>query len=96
VDSIFGTEELARYSDIIHQVEGEPGLCMHPDDATRLGLAEGDPVAVTLDAGTLEVKVSLSVNMAPWTLVMPHHRRLEWQKVKGFSIMIATDKIKKV
>ena len=85
VDSIFGAEELSQYSDVIHQVEGEPCLRMHAEDAGKLGLVEGDRVLLTLDAGIIETTVSLSRSMAPGTLVLPRRRKLEWQKAKGFS-----------
>jgi NADH-quinone oxidoreductase subunit G len=96
VDSIFGAEELSRYSDVIHQVEGEPCLSMHTETAGRLGLAEGDRVLLTLDGGTIETGVSLSHGMDRRTLVLPRHRKLAWQKVKGFSTMVTTDRIAKL
>ena len=95
VDSIFGTEEFSLYSDVIRQVEGEPCLHMHPDDAARLGFAEGDPIVLTLDAGTLEIRVRLTGNMARGTLVLPRHRRIDWQKAKAFSAMLPFDSLKK-
>jgi NADH-quinone oxidoreductase subunit G len=95
VDSIFGSEELSQYSDVIHHVEGEPSLHMHADDAAGLGFTEGDQVSISLDAGTLETKVTLSRNMAPGTLVLPRHRILEWQRVNGFSVMLSSNRIKK-
>jgi NADH-quinone oxidoreductase subunit G len=96
VDSIFGAEELSQYSDVIHHVEGEPFLHMHADDAASLGFMEGDLISMTLETGTLETIVSLSKNMAPGTLVLPRHRKLEWQKVNGFSVMLSSDRMKKV
>jgi len=95
VDSIFGTEELSLYSKVIQQVEGEPCLHMHAEDAAELGFAEGDRISLTLDAGTLEIRVSLSKTMAPGTLVLPRHRKLDWQKVKDFSTLIPSHRIKK-
>lgn len=96
VDSIFGAEELSQYADVIHQVEGEPCLYMHTQDAGRLGFAEGDRVLLTLDAGAIETRVSLSQSMAPGTLVLPRRRMLEWQKAKGFSTMVSPGRIEKL
>jgi NADH-quinone oxidoreductase subunit G len=96
VDSFFGTEELSQYSNVIQHVEGDTSLSIHPDDAARLGFMEGDLIEITLDAGTLETRVTLSSNMAQGTLVLPRHRKLEWQKVDGLSTMIPSERIKKV
>jgi NADH-quinone oxidoreductase subunit G len=93
VDSIFGTEELAQYSDVIRQVEGEPCLSIHIDDAAQFGLADGDRVAIHLEGGALEVTVSLSPGMAPGTLVLPRHRKLLWQRVKDLSVSVAIDSL---
>jgi NADH-quinone oxidoreductase subunit G len=95
VDSIFGTEELSLYSDVIRQVEGDPCLNMHPEDAAKLGFAEGDRISLTLDDGVLEIGVSLCGNMARGTLVLPRHRQIDWQKIKALPVMLPFDRIKK-
>jgi NADH-quinone oxidoreductase subunit G len=95
VDATFGTEELSLYADVIEQVESEPCLWMHTDEAARLGFAEDDPIVLTLDAGTLESRVRPTKNMARGTLVLPRHRQLAWQKVKDFSIMLPLEGVKK-
>ncbi len=96
VDSLFGTEEFTQYSDMIQRVEEEPRLCMHPDDAVRCGLADGDRVVMHLEGGPLEVGVNLSAGMAPGTLVLPRHRQLAWQKVTAFTTPVSFDSIEKV
>jgi NADH-quinone oxidoreductase subunit G len=95
VDATFGTEELSLYADVIEQVESEPCLWMHVDDAARLGFAEGDQIVLTLDAGTLETRVRLARNMARGTLVLPRHRQLPWQKVKDFSVVVPFESVMK-
>jgi hypothetical protein len=42
VDWTFGTEELAAYSDSIREVEKNPCLMMHPKDASRTGVGQGE------------------------------------------------------
>jgi len=92
---LFGTEELSQYADITHQVEDEPCLHMHRDDAAALGFADGDAVVLTLDSGTLEVPVRLAENMARGTLVLPRHRRIDWQKVRAFPVLLPLESIKR-
>jgi NADH-quinone oxidoreductase subunit G len=96
VDSVFGTEELAQYSRFMQQVEGEPCLHMHIDDAAKLGLANGDRAVLQLEGGSLEVEVNLLPGMAPGTLVLPRHRKLAWRKVKSFSVPVSFDSIGKI
>jgi len=95
VDQTFGTEELSAYSQTIQQVEKAPRLCMHPKDAMRAGLMDGDTVALQLDGGPLEIEVSIAENMAPGIMVLPRHRRLHWQIVKTIPLRIPFNRIKK-
>ncbi len=96
VDWTFGTEELSTLSKYIKEVEREPSLLMHPKDASRLSLMNQDRVALQLDAGKLEVKLSISENMALGVLVLPRHRQLEWQKLKTLPARVSFDQIKKI
>ena len=43
VDATFGTEELSLYADVIEQVESEPCLWMHTDDAAKTRVCRGRP-----------------------------------------------------
>jgi len=95
VDQTFGTEELSAYSQTIQQVEKASRLCMHPKDAMRAGLMDGDTVALQLDGGPLEIEVSIAENMAPGIMVLPRHRRLHWQIVKTIPLRIPFNRIKK-
>jgi len=96
VDWTFGTEELSCYSDLIWPVESEPCITLHDEDAGRAGLADGDRVLVQLDRGEVEVKVCVSKKMARGVMVLPRHRRLEWQKLKSSSAMAPLSGIKKM
>lgn len=95
VDSIFASEELSQYSEVVQKVAGEACLAMHAGDAARLGLTEGERVSISLAGGVIETTVRPSLNMAPGTLVLPRHRKLPWHKVKGPSAMLPADLIKK-
>lgn len=46
-------------------------LYMHPDDAARRGLNEGDLAQVTSAAGTLSVPLCLTTDMMPGTVALP-------------------------
>ncbi len=96
VELTFGTEELAGYSPLIRQVESEPVLCMHEDDAAATSLADGDRVRIHLDGGSLEVPVRISGNMAKGTVVLPRHRRLVWQRIKEHPVFISMSQIERL
>jgi NADH-quinone oxidoreductase subunit G len=92
-DWAFGTEELAAYSRSIHQVEKSPCLFMHPIDALRAGVAGQERCTLHLDGGSLDVELRVVENMAPNVMVIPHHRQLEWQKLKKWPVRLAIDRI---
>ena len=79
VDAVFGTEVLSRTSPWLQQLESEPVLTAHPDDAARWGLQSGDLCELSTEAGILEVLLRTSTQTAAGTLVLPRHRRLAWQ-----------------
>ncbi|MEI7717698.1 MAG: molybdopterin dinucleotide binding domain-containing protein, partial [Mycobacterium sp.] len=47
-------------------------LLMHPDDATKRGVAAGDTVSVVSAAGQIEVPVELTDAIMPGVVSMPH------------------------
>jgi anaerobic selenocysteine-containing dehydrogenase len=47
-------------------------LHMHPSDAARLGVAEGDTVHVASRAGSVEAPVELTENIMPGVVSLPH------------------------
>jgi NADH-quinone oxidoreductase subunit G len=96
VDWIFGTEELSGYSSAIQQVEKEPCLFMHAEDAARALLSDGDQVAIHLDSGSLQVKLCVSLNMARGVVVLPRHRQLAWQKLRRYPVMVNLGRMEKV
>jgi len=59
-------------------------LYIHPDDAARLGLAEGDCADVTSETATVRVPVRLLADLMPGTVALPHG----WghQHARGLSV----------
>jgi anaerobic selenocysteine-containing dehydrogenase len=47
-------------------------LRMHPDDAQRAGLSDGDAAHISSEAGTIEVPVQVTDEMMPGTVALPH------------------------
>lgn len=62
----------------LHNVEelvrGRPRctLLIHPDDAARCGVADGQPARVTSAAGSIDVPVQVSDEMMPGVVSLPH------------------------
>ena len=96
VDWTFGAEELSGYSNAIQQVEKQPCLFMHAEDAARAVLSDGDQVVIQLDTGSLQVKLCVSLNMAPGVVVLPRHRQLAWQKLRRYPAMLNLGQMEKV
>ena len=70
---------------------GEGGtnyLYVHPDDAARVGVADGDLVDVTSATATLRVPVQLLPDLTPGVVALPHG----WghQMAKGLSVASRT------
>jgi NADH-quinone oxidoreductase subunit G len=95
VDWTFGTEELSSYSKYIQQVEKEPCLLMHPKDAARAGLEDGDRITLRLDRGSLVLELRVVENMASGVILMPKHRQLAWQKIERLPLIVTWDRIGK-
>ena len=51
----------------------EEVVWIHPKDAEKLGVAEGDPVLVSSRRGALEVKAFVTEDMAPGQAFMTFH-----------------------
>lgn len=96
VEWMFGTTEFSAWSDSLDAAVTEPYMSMHSKDAEQAGLSDGDRVSVELDSGTLEIVVSVSDRTAEGTLVIPRHQWLDWRKMKGFSVRVLPEKIRKV
>jgi ferredoxin-nitrate reductase len=53
--------------------EPEPFLELHPEDAARLDVQEGEPVQVSSRRGTIRIRARLSDGIAPGTVFLPFH-----------------------
>jgi NADH-quinone oxidoreductase subunit G len=95
VDWTFGTEELSSYSPCLDTVVPSPVLFMHGEDAERLGLADGEPVVLTTETGSVTVALRVVGNMRAGMLILPRHHRLDWQLLGGGPIWISPDQIRK-
>jgi anaerobic selenocysteine-containing dehydrogenase len=57
------------------RLAGGPARCtaqLHPDDAARLGVADGDPVRVTSRAGSIDVPAEVTGDVMPGVVSIPH------------------------
>jgi NADH-quinone oxidoreductase subunit G len=96
VDRTFGTEELSGYAAPIQKVEEDPCLILPEDLAREIGLAAGDEVALSLPEGEVKVCLKTSPHMAPRVAILPRHRRLAWQKLPAWPILIGLESIRKL
>jgi NADH-quinone oxidoreductase subunit G len=55
-------------------LEEPPFLEVHPDDAERLGLAEGEPATVSTEAGRVVVPVRVTSHIAPGSAFVPFNQ----------------------
>jgi len=95
VDWTFGTEELSAYSACLRELEPEPCATMHTSDAESLDLSDGNRIVIETENGGLEVNLRVAENMASGVLLVPKHRRLDWQTMGAGRIRIGKDRIRK-
>jgi anaerobic selenocysteine-containing dehydrogenase len=75
---LIGRRHLRSNNSWMHNVhalaKGKPRctLLVHPDDAARLGLADGAPATVRSRAGEIRVPVSVTDEMMPGVVSLPH------------------------
>jgi NADH-quinone oxidoreductase subunit G len=96
VDWTFGTEELSSYAACLQELESDPWATMHSGDAADLGLNAGDRIRIETDSGSLELILRVADSMAAGVLVVPRHRRLNWQNLGSGKVVISTERINKV
>lgn len=94
VDWTFGTETLSARAPVLNKVEAAPVARLHPDTIARLGLVEGKPVTVTMNAGQLTVPVQADPHMARGVMVVPRHRLLEWQVFGETRVIVERSQLK--
>lgn len=69
----YHTGTMTRNSPSLHAEMAEGSLEMHPEDARRLGVRQGDAVRVVSRRGEIVAKVSLTPRVAPGVVFMPFH-----------------------
>jgi anaerobic selenocysteine-containing dehydrogenase len=75
---LVGRRDLRSNNSWMHNLPGlvsGPARCtawVHPTDAERLGLVDGEPVAVTARTGTIEVPVQVTEDVMPGVVSIPH------------------------
>jgi NADH-quinone oxidoreductase subunit G len=96
VDWAFGTEELSALSGCLQELEPQPCAILHIHDAAELNLSHGDRIVIETDNGSLELLLRAAENMAPGILVIPRHRRINWQIFGAGRVRLNKANIKKV
>jgi formate dehydrogenase alpha subunit len=69
----FNTGEMSRRSGRLLKSSSEAFVEMHPEDAQKEGLAEGDPVQVTSPFGAVTSELRASLSVARGNLFAPNH-----------------------
>lgn len=95
VDWTFGTEELSALSGCLQELEPEPYAILHTHDAAELNLDHGDRFVIETESGSLELPLRAAENMAPGILIIPRHRRINWQIFDPGRVRIRRDQIRK-
>ncbi|WMT90900.1 molybdopterin oxidoreductase family protein [Pelagibacterium sp. H642] len=75
--------------------EGAPSLLMHPDDASRLDLADGAPVTVGNHRGSVELTLRIFDGLRPGVVVAEGlHPHKAHRKGRGINTLIGSDPVK--
>ena len=69
----FNTGEMSRRSKRLMKVASESFVQMHPEDAQRAGLSDGDQVRVTSPYGAVTTKLTITDEVSSDYLFMPIH-----------------------
>jgi len=69
----FHTGSMTRRADVLNQLCPGGTLDVHPEDAQKLGLADGDRVVITSERGEIEAPVRITDETAPGLAFMAFH-----------------------
>ena len=69
------TGTMSRRSNVLNELRPTGVVEMHPSDAARLGLIEGDRVAVASERGRVEAPLHITEKSSPGVIFMPFHWR---------------------
>ncbi len=61
---LFGSEPLSLETPGVAELAAAPYVALGPDDASRLGAEEGEPLAIELDGQTLDLPLKIEVGLA--------------------------------
>ena len=62
-------------------------LAMHPQDAEALGLADGQTVEITTEAGSVEIELEVTESTRSGMVIIPHGFGLEYEgKTHGVNV----------
>ena len=95
VDWTFGTEELSAYASCLWELGPDPCATMHTSDAKAFKLNDGDRIEIETDSGKMELLLQVADNMAAGILLVPRHRRLNWQILGTWRVRISAKNIRK-
>ncbi len=95
IEQLFGTEALSGYSAFTQKAETAPAAFLHPEDAQRLGLADGDRLSLSLERGELVLQLCLAPAMAKGVVIIPRHRQLDWRKVGRLPVRLKDEQFHK-
>jgi anaerobic selenocysteine-containing dehydrogenase len=71
VRRLYDRGTLLRYSERVQRLVPRALVIVHPEDARRFNLADGDPVSVVSAQGQLELEVRVSNTVVPGVVVAP-------------------------
>jgi formate dehydrogenase major subunit len=66
---------MTRRSKALDQIEPEAFVAIHPEDAARLGVGEGQRVRVTSPRGSVTLRARLTNRECPGAVFIPFHFR---------------------
>src|SRR2546427_389067 len=70
-DVLFDRGAMTSRSPAIADLAGEPWALLHPDDASRFGIAEGDATVIRSRRGSVAVRAKLSSAVPPGQVFLP-------------------------
>jgi NADH-quinone oxidoreductase subunit G len=94
-DWTFGTEELSSYSPHLRELEAQPCVFIHSNQAAKMNLQDGDKVVIQTESDVLAVRLRALDNMAEDVIVLPRHRQLAWQIFESEMVKVPKSQIRK-
>jgi NADH-quinone oxidoreductase subunit G len=70
-EALFDRGAMSARSGAIADLAGEPWALLHPEDAARAAVADGDPVVLTSRSGSVALRARLSTGILPGQVFVP-------------------------